>query len=391
MRLSLSNSAEEFKWPVPGVSVMDRYIISELLPPFFFGVGVFSSLGLAIGIMFDLVRKVSESGLPLTLAMKILLLKFPFFIVLAFPMSMLLSTLLTYSRMSSDSELIALRSCGVSIYRLVLPALVMGVVVTGITFFFNELVVPASNYEASVTLDRAVKKKTVSFQENNIIYPEFRRVRQDSGAKEDVLLRLFYAEKFDGQRMKGLTIIDRSQPDINQILVAESATWNTETNVWNFFNGTIYIVAPDGSYRNIMKFEKQQLNLPRAPLDLASQKRDAEEMNIAESQEYLKLLRQSGKEKNIRKLIIRIQQKYSLPFACLAFGLVGAALGTKPQRTSKATGFGICVVLVFSYYLLMSIGDALGLSGVLSPVMAGWLPTLCGFGMGIVVLLRASQ
>ncbi|WP_017721301.1 LptF/LptG family permease [Kamptonema formosum] len=391
MRLSLSNSVEPLSWPAPAGSVMDRYIISELLPPFFFGVGVFSSLGVAIGTMFDLVRRVTESGLPLTLAMKILLLKLPFFIVLAFPMSMLLCTLLTYSRMSSDSELIALRSCGVSVSRLVLPALVMGAVVTGITFVFNELVVPAANYEASVTLDRAVKKKTVSFQENNIIYPEFRRVRQESGAKEDILVRLFYAEKFDGQRMKGLTILDRSQPDINQILVAESATWNPETNVWNFFNGTIYIVAPDGSYRNIMKFENQQLNLPRAPLDLASQKRDYDEMNIAESQEYLKLLRQSGKEKNIRKLIIRIQQKYSLPFACLAFGLVGAALGTKPQRTSKATGFGICVVLVFSYYLLMSIGDALGLSGVLSPVIAGWLPTLCGLGMGIVVLLRASQ
>jgi lipopolysaccharide export system permease protein len=370
---------------------MDRYLISELLPPFFFGVGVFSSLGVAIGTMFDLVRKVSESGLPLTLAMKILLLKLPFFIVLAFPMSMLLCTLLTYSRLSSDSELIALRSCGVSIYRLVLPAIVMGAVVTGITFFFNELVVPAANYEASVTLDRAVKKKTVFFQENNIIYPEFGKVRRESGAKEEVLLRLFYAEKFDGQRMKGLTILDRSQPDVNQILVAESATWDTETNVWNFFNGTIYMVAPDGSYRNILKFEKQQLNLPRAPLDMASQTRDYDEMNIAESQEYLKLLRQSGKDKKIRKLIIRIQQKYSLPFACLAFGLVGAALGTKPQRTSKATGFGICVVLVFSYYLLMSIGDALGLSGVLSPVMAGWLPTLCGLAMGIVVLVRASQ
>ncbi|MBW4494974.1 MAG: LptF/LptG family permease [Oscillatoria princeps RMCB-10] len=391
MRLSLSNSVESLSLPAPVGSVMDRYIISELLPPFLFGVGVFSSLGVAIGTMFDLVRKVTESGLPLTLAMKILLLKLPFFIVLAFPMSMLLCTLLTYSRLSSDSELIALRSCGVSIYRLVLPAIVMGAVVTGITFFFNELVVPAANYEASLTLDRAVKQKTISFQENNIIYPEFRKVRQESGAKEEVLVRLFYAEKFDGQRMKGLTILDRSQPDINQILVAESATWNPETNVWNFFNGTIYIVAPDGSYRNILKFENQQLNLPRAPLDLASQKRDYDEMNIAESQEYLKLLRQSGKEKKIRKLIIRIQQKYSLPFACLAFGLVGAALGTKPQRASKATGFGICVVLVFSYYLLMSIGDALGLSGVLSPVMAGWLPTLCGFGMGIVVLVRASQ
>lgn len=391
MRLSLSKSFHPLSWLAPRISVMDRYIVMELLPPFLFGVGAFSSVGVAIGSMFDLVRKVTESGLPMTIAMKILLLKMPYFIVLAFPMSMLLSSLLTYSRLSSDSELIALRSCGISIYRLITPALVLSIFVTSMTFFFNELLVPAANYEASITLERALKQDTKVFQEKNIIYPEFRKVKQENGKKEEVLTRLFYAEEFDGQQMKGLTILDRSQENINQILVSESAIWNNTTNTWNFFNGTIYIVAPDGSYRNILKFEEQELNISRAPFDLASKDRDYNEMNIAESQEYLKLLQQSGKEKKIRKLIIRIQQKYSLPFACVAFALVGAALGTKPQRTSKATGFGISVLLVFSYYLLMSIGDALGLSGVLSPVIAGWLPTLCGFAMGAVLLVRVSQ
>ncbi|MBD1937980.1 LptF/LptG family permease [Microcoleus sp. FACHB-68] len=391
MRLSLSKSFHSLSWLTPRISVMDRYIVMELLPPFLFGVGAFSSVGVAIGSMFDLVRKVTEAGLPMTLAMKILLLKLPYFVVLAFPMSMLLTSLLTYSRLSSDSELIALRSCGISIYRLITPALVLSIFVTGMTFFFNELLVPAANYEASITLERALKQDTKVFQEKNIIYPEFSQVKQPNGKKQEVLTRLFYAEEFDGQRMKGLTILDRSQENINQILVSESAIWNNATNTWNFFNGTIYIVAPDGSYRNILKFEEQELNLSRAPFDLASKDRDYNEMNIAQSQEYLKLLQQSGKEKKIRKLIIRIQQKYSLPFACVAFALVGAALGTKPQRTSKATGFGVSVLLVFAYYLLMSIGDALGLSGVISPVIAGWLPTLCGFVMGAVLLVRVSQ
>jgi lipopolysaccharide export system permease protein len=126
---------------IPGLSVMDRYIATELIPPFLFGVGAFSSVGVAIGTLFDLVRKVTDSGLPLTIAIQVLLLKLPLFISYAFPMSTLLAALMTYSRLSSDSELIALRSCGVSLYRLVVPAVVLSLVVTGMTFLFNEMVV----------------------------------------------------------------------------------------------------------------------------------------------------------------------------------------------------------------------------------------------------------
>lgn len=126
----------KFFLPLPKISVMDRYVTVELLLPFLFGIGLFTSLGLSIGTLFELIRKVTESGLLLSVAFKILFLRMPGFIALAFPMSLLLATLMAYSRLSSDSEIIALRSVGVNIYRLVIPAVILSLCVTGMTFFY---------------------------------------------------------------------------------------------------------------------------------------------------------------------------------------------------------------------------------------------------------------
>ncbi|HBY79313.1 MAG TPA: permease [Cyanobacteria bacterium UBA11148] len=380
---------------IPGISIMDRYLTSELIPPFLFGMGLFSSLGVTIGKGFYIMREAVDEGLPLSIALKVLALSFPFFIAWAFPASVLLATLLTYSRLTSDSELIALRSCGVSIYRLVLPTIILSFIVTGITFTFNEYVVPAAEYQATLTLERALNKEKPSFQERNIFYREYGKPEQEGKKEkkndETVLKRLFYAQEFDGERMKGLTILDWSQKGLNQIVTAESAVWNLTKSTWDFFNGTIYLVAPDASYRNIVRFEHQQLQLPRTPLDLANKKRDYDEMNIAQATERLELERQSGDEDEIRKLRIRIQQKIAIPFACVVCGLVGGSLGNRPQRTNKATGFGISVLVIFSYYLLGAIGDALGLSGSLPPFIAAWLPNLLGLGVGGFLLVRAAQ
>lgn len=362
---------------------MDRYIITELIPPFLFGMGMFSSVGVTIGSLFDLMRRAVDEGLPATLVLKVLLLSLPQFMAYAFPTSVLLATLLTYSRLSSDSELIALRSCGVSIYRLVLPAILLSLVVTGVTFGFNEYVVPASNYQATITLEKALGKEKPTFKERNIFYREY--------AEDKTLKRLFYAQNFDGERMKGLTILDWSQQSLNQIVTADSAIWNIAQSTWDFYNGTIYLVSPDASYRNIVRFEHQQLQLPRIPLDLARKDRDYDEMNITQARERLELERQSGDEEDIRKLKIRISQKFALPFACVVFGLVGGSLGNQPQRTSKATGFGISVLVIFAYYMLMAIGDALGLSNYLPPLISAWLPNLMGFAVGGFLLIRAAR
>ncbi|HEY9848200.1 MAG TPA: LptF/LptG family permease [Leptolyngbyaceae cyanobacterium] len=383
----------KFSFPVFslfGISVMDRYLIGELIGPFVFGVGVFSSLGVAIGSLFDLMRKITEAALPIEVAAKVSLLQMPLFIFYALPMGMLLAALLTYSRLSSDSELIALRSCGVSIYRLILPALIMSIIVTAIAFLFNEWVVPASKYEATLTLQKALNQEQKNYQESNIIYPEYGTIKKDNGEETEILSRLFYAEQFDGAVMKNLTILDRSQTGMNQIVVSESAVWNPQQNNWDFFNGTIYLVSSDSSYRNILRFEHHQLQLPRTPLDFAQKRRDYPEMNILQAREELKLAQLSNDTKRIRKLLIRIHQKIALPFACLAFGLVGAILGCRPQRTNKATGFGVSVLVIFAYYLLMSMGDALGLSAVIPAWLAAWLPNIFGLGVGSLLLIRMS-
>jgi lipopolysaccharide export system permease protein len=372
-------------------TIMDRYLVSELIPPFLFGVGAFSSIGVTIDAVFELVRKIVESGLPVGIAIQVFLLKMPNFIVLAFPMSTLLATLMTYSRLSSESELIALRGCGVSVYRMVLTAVMLSLVVTGMTFVFNEQIAPTANYQANQTLQSALKSDKPIFKQHNIFYPEYRDIQEADGSKSRILARLFYADQFDGKRMKGLTIIDRSTKGLNQVVVAESGKWNGSQNVWDFSNGTIYLIAPNGSYRNIVRFEQQQLKLPRTPLSLAEKSRDYGEMNIAESLEQLTVERLGGDRQKIRKLEVRIQQKISLPFVCLVFGLVGAAMGTIPQRTGRGTSFGVCVVVIFTYYLLFFISGAIAQAGVLSPFMGAWMPNFIFLGIGLFLLARVAR
>lgn len=370
---------------------MDRYLASQLIPPFLFGVGLFSSISVTVDAAFDLMRKIVESGLPVGIAVQVFLLRMPEFVVLAFPMSVLLATLMTYSRLSSDSELVALRGCGVSVYRIAMTAVLMSFIVTIIAFVFNDQVAPAAKYQSTQILEQALKSDKPSFKQENIFYPEYKTILQKDGSKEKILSRLFYADKFDGKRMKGLTIIDRSQEGLSQIVISESGEWNASQNVWDFYNGTIYFVAPDRSYRNILRFKHQTLELPRTPLSLAEQSRDYGEMNIAQALEQLEIERLAGDDQKIRKLKVRIQQKFSVPFVCVVFGLVGAAMGTVPQRTGRGTSFGLSVIIIFTYYLFSSITSAMGIAGVFSPFLAAWLPNFLGLGVGIFLLMRVAK
>ncbi|MBR8839453.1 MAG: LptF/LptG family permease [Stigonema ocellatum SAG 48.90 = DSM 106950] len=374
-------------------SIMDRYLASELLAPFLFGIGAFSSLGVTIDSVFELIRKIVERGLPIGIAVNVFLLKLPNFIVYAFPLSTLLATLMTYSRLSSESELIALRGCGVSVYRMVLTAVLLSFFVTGMTFVFNEQIVPAANYQATITLEKALKsdKPTVTKQDN-FLYPETREdKKQPDGSTHKILARLYYADQFNGKQFKGLTIIDRSRTGVNQIIVAQTGQWNPSQNIWDIYNGTIYLVAPDRSYRNIVRFEHQEFKLPRTAFELAEKSRDYGEMNITQALAQLELERLGGDEQKIRKLEVRIQQKFALPFVCVVFGLVGAAMGTIPQRTGRATSFGVSVLVIFTYYLFYFITGAMAQAGIFSPFIGAWLPNFLFLGTGTFLLRRVAQ
>ncbi|MEO1691166.1 MAG: LptF/LptG family permease [Cyanobacteria bacterium J06631_6] len=374
-----------------GLSVMNLYIIRELILPFLFGMGIFTSLGLSIGAVFELIRKVTDSGLHWGVAAKIMLLRMPEFIVFAFPMSILLATLMTYSRLSSDSELVALRSIGVNVYRLILPAIAFSLCIVAITFGFNNFVAPAANFQAALTLKQALGETRPDFETQNILFPEYAEIEDEDGDVTEVLSRLFYAEKFDGKQMSNLTVLDRSRRPVSQIIVARSAEWNVLENIWDFYDGTIYLVGADGSYNNIVRFEHQQLALPKAALDVTKTSRKTREMNFFQARKHLELIRPGADEQRIRKWQVRIHEKIAVPFACLVFAMIGAVLGVQPQDSGKATSFGICIGLIFGYYLLSFISQSLGISGAIAPWFAAWLPNFLGIGAATGLLAKATD
>ncbi len=376
---------------LPRIPVMDAYIGQELLLPFLFGVGAFSSIGISVGSLLYLVRQVAEADLPLQLALQVLILQMPYFVALAFPMSTLLATLMAYSRLSDNHEIIALRGCGVSVYRLVMPALLLSLLVTGLTFLFNEIVVPSANYQATTMLNRALKGENQNFQGNNILYSQFQDLKQPDGNSKEVLARLFYAREFDGKQMRGLTILDFSQGSVSQVIAAEMADWQPKISRWRFYNGAIYLVSADGSYRNILRFEEHDLNLPRAPLDLAQERRDTSEMNIVELSRHISLVRSSSDDKRLRKLFVRLQQRFAFPFVCIAFALVGASLGLSLRRSGKGLGLGISIVIIFSYYMLTVITSSMGQAGALAPLLSAWLPVWLALVAGGLLLWRAAR
>jgi lipopolysaccharide export system permease protein len=376
---------------LPNVSVMDRYIFIQLLLPFLFGVGAFSSIATSVGSVFELIRQVTQFGLPLEIAVKVLLLTMPEFIGYSFPMSMLLSTMMTFGRLSGDSEIIALRSAGVSVYRLIVPALVLSLMVTGMTFLLQEALVPAAKVEAAATLDQALKQEKPSFKKEDIIYPEFAEEKLPDGTKSRNLVRIFYAKQFNGREMFDVMVVDRSRGNISQVINAKSGKLDLGKKLWEFLDGTVYVIDPSSENSTKSRFRSLKADLGKTPLEVAAPERKAEEMNVMESIAYLDVLRAKADFKALNTFQIRIQQKLALPFVCVIFAIIGSAVGIRPQRGGKATSFGVSLLLIFGYYLIMTVMGGLGEVGYLSPFLAGWIPNILGVAVGVYLLTKTAR
>ena len=373
------------------IPLLDRWLIAELISPLLFAVAAFTVVSLSVGVMFELVRKIVESGLPVLIAVQVLLQRLPSFLVISFPMATLMATLLAYSRLSANSELTALRSVGVTATRMIIPALALALVMSSLTFVFNDVVVPRSNRSAEITLRRALGKSIATEKGDNIVYSRFGSVERPDGSSSKGLLQLFYANRFLDGTMTGVTVLDFSRVGFTQMLVAKSANWNEQEAKWEFLNGQILTLTPSGSTTSA-DFDRYLYPLSAAPIRIAKLPKDANNMTVAEALQAEQLLQNAGDVKEARRMQVRIQEKFTLPMACLVFGLIGASLGAKPNsRTSRSQGFGISVVLILVYYVLSFSFSSLGVKGTLSPLLAAWSPVLISLAGGGFLLRQASR
>ena len=381
--------------PWKSIPLMDRWLIAQILPPMLFAISAFTVISLSVGVMFDLIRKIVEFGLPLFLAIKVLFYSLPSFLVLSFPMAVLLSTLLAYGKLSANSELLALKSLGIKTSRIIAPAIAVSIFMTGLTFYFNDNLVPASNKLAESTLRAGIGSSFSSEKgKDNIMFSRYGS-KIDSATNKPTktnqfLTHIFYASLFENNIMQEVTVLDFSRQDIQQILKAKSAVFDKKNSSWIFTNGSIVSIDQGGQTTNI-QFEKYRYPFIEGPLDLARIPKDATEMSLKQALEAERIYKETGNLKEIRRIQVRIQEKFTLPCACLVFGLIGSSLGSKSNlRSSKSQGFGLSVILILIYYVMSFVFSSLGVTGLFSPIIATWLPVLISMGGGIYFLRKSS-
>ncbi len=374
---------------------MDRWLIAQILPPMLFAISAFTVISLSVGVMFDLIRKIVEFGLPLFLAIKVLFYSLPSFLVLSFPMAVLLSTLLAYGKLSANSELLALKSLGIKTSRIIAPAIAVSIFMTGLTFYFNDKLVPASNKLAESTLRAGIGSSFSSEKgKDNIMFSRYGsriELATNKPTKTNTFLtHIFYASWFENNIMQGVTVLDFSRQNIQQILKAKTAIFDKKNSSWIFSDGSIVSIDQAGQTTNI-QFEKYSYPFVEGPLDLARVPKDATEMSLKQALEAERIYKETGNLKEIRRIQVRIQEKFTLPFACLVFGLIGSSLGSKSNlRSSKSQGFGLSVILILIYYVMSFVFSSFGVKGLLSPIIAAWLPVVISMSGGIYFLRKSS-
>ena len=378
--------------PWYSIPLIDRWLLGQIIPPMIFAISAFTVISLSVGVMFDLIRKIVEYGLPVLKALQALIFSLPSFLVLSFPMAVLLSTLLSYGKLSANSELLALRSLGITITRIIAPAIAISIFMTGLTFYFNDNLVPNSNKLAESTLRSGIGSSfNQGKSKNNIIFTR-KGSRIDSTNKQTkintFLTHIFYASQFENNIMKEVTVLDFSRENIKQILTASSAIFDKNNSSWIFTDGGIISTDNNGQTTNI-KFKQYIYPFVEGPLDLAKVPKDASDMSLKEALEAERIYKKIGDVKQIRKIQVRIQEKFTLPCACLVFGLIGSILGCKSNlRSSKSQGFGLSVLLILIYYVMSFISSSFGVKGLLPPIIAAWFPVILSLSGGFYFLRR---
>ncbi len=382
--------------PWYSIPLIDRWLLGQIIPPMVFAISAFTVISLSVGVMFDLIRKIVEYGLPLFLALKVLFFSLPSFLVLSFPMAVLLSTLLAYGKLSSNSEILALKSLGIKTSRIISPAIALSIFMTGLTFYFNDNLVPASNKLAETTLRAGIGS---SFSEEkgkeNIMFSRYGSRINSETKKPTInnskLTHIFYSQWYKNKIMKNVTVLDFSREDFQQILKAKTGRFDKKNSSWIFSDGSIVSIDSGGQTTNI-QFKEYTYPFIEGPMELAKVPKDANEMTLKQALQAEKIYKKTGNLKEVRRIKVRIQEKFTLPFACLVFGLIGSSLGSKSNlRSSKSQGFGLSIILILIYYVMSFIFSSLGVKGILPPIFAAWLPVLISLLGGIYLLKKSSS
>jgi lipopolysaccharide export system permease protein len=380
----------KFKLPF---TILDRYIIGECWLPFGSGCGIVTGVWLGADQVRDAFRLLANTNVDFTIALSIILLNIPKILLVTIPVGVLWATFLVFNRLSSDSEIIAMRASGISLIRITLPALMFGLIMTGISFFISEVIVTWT--EPTAKRIEFAATYSIPFVPTLDDFAFFER----SGGKrvgQGPLKRIFHVKQCDPQKnlLNKVTILDFSNEKLQSVYIAEGGRWNTDRGGWELLNGISYNVSTvdPSATSHTTKFDRILIPAGKSTDELMKKLNEVKSATLFEMKGILDMHKKLGiQSENYYKMEMLFNQKLAYPFSCIAITLVGAPLGVLGRRSRTNWGYIQVGMLIFMYYALQSATNSMGDTGKLDPFWASWLPNIVLAAIGSVILWRRSR
>ncbi len=362
------------------VRILDKYIFREVCKAFLFGICAFSAVFIGSGTLFNIAKYITDYGASLSTVVKVFVFGLPNVIMWTFPMSMLLATLLTFGRLSSSSEITAMKSCGIGFFRIAMPAILLGFLVSIVAILFNEHVVPWANTAYRNVVYYEIQGNSGAKSQDHIILKDI---------KDGQIQRLLYARRYDADSQSLQSITLQEFDGAGKVSHVENAEYAEFTGKeWVMHNGMLYDIS-DGESEHTLRFNTQVLPINASPRQIVREQKDPEELTMKELKAQIRIMKTQYVDTS--KLETELYQRITVPMASLIFALVGVPLGLQPTRNSSSAGFAMSVIIIFFYYALMTMANAIGRSGALSPMLAVWIPNIVGLIAGIFLIRKASR
>ena len=365
--------------------ILDNYIIKKFASSFLIVILCFITIFILIDII-DHLDKFIERNLSSKEIIQYYIFTIPSIISIAFPMSLLISTIFTFGNLQKNNEITAIKASGISIFRIGLPIFVIGILSCFILFYFDNTIV-AEFLQKRYEIDKKLKPYRKKFSKNS---------------KTDIYYKLdnqyLEMKKFNYKNDTAylISIQGYNNYDIKYRLDAKKMIWDTKQSKWNLINCSIRKWNNDNfTFRQI---SDTLLNIYRigetandtafvTPEFIKKEIVKPDEMNYWELAAFTKKLKTLG-DKGLHKW--EVNKYYKTAFACIPFIMVlfGIALSIQKPRGGYALGMGLSLIVIFSYMVLIRFGQSLGYNQIINPFLSVWFVNFIFLILGIVLLIR---
>jgi LPS export ABC transporter permease LptF/LPS export ABC transporter permease LptG len=366
---------------------LDRYVLREISGPLGLGFLVYTFI-LLLQYLFQSAEMIIQRGLPVSTVLTLLLHVIPSTCVVTIPMSMLFAILIAVGRLSSDSELIALRSCGISLMTLFRPILILSTLLAAVNVYLSVQVMPRSNHSLEL-LQLEIAARSVSQQvQPRVFYEEWPgkvvyvfEIPQGQTRWKGV----FFADTVPRGDRHQVTLAEWGEPRVDaagELLVLSLE--NAVTHTMNLKDPRDYQVIHQESWNVVL--EDQFTSRKRAEI---SATKSVRARDLQELWEWIQDPYSTEEMRNVAW--VQIHKNFSIPFACLVFGLLALPLGFSNRRGGRSSGFALSLLVIIVYWIILSQGEEAARYGKMEPWLAMWLPNFLFGALGLMLLTRRNR